>query len=655
MNIQDRKKTITAEELRIRYNLDGLDKDRKAIQLSKNEINKTNDVLEKFVEKTTEDIKEIKDQVDGNITTWFFSGIPTDSNQPANEWTTEDEKINHIGDLYYDKDTGYCYRWTLDSESNVFSWIKLSDADITEALAVANSAKDTADSKRRVFVTQPAPPYDIGDIWIKNDEDLYRCRTIRVKEDVYNPTDWILATNYTDDTVALQTKGELDQFKTNVSENYVLNSTLETTVNSINGRVEEVYTYTESVETLANNNKNDISNVVKDVSDVVTNVSDLKITTGEISSEVSSTNTRVDNLTGNVETISENLSEISQTVDTISSKIEKTIVISDTKTGIGQIQLENAYEGRLYRLSLKGQLSLLYPTNSNNLYGFSQMISDDFVVSDSQYISSGVPKQDILYPSDNLFGRSFVLKVDDTEYKLNLDYLNYMNSTTYDEFEIKEGIARVIRRVGINSSGNFYKLPKEIIEDKGQLEIRVNKDSIIKMDSIENPIIEAEYLLENQYTDEFATKVDLKSEITQTQDQISLKVSKGEVISSINQSAEEVQINANKIKLEGYTTINNGFSVDLEGNVNANSGNVGGWIIDTNGLNNGVVKLNSDGSSTIYTVADLIIIRGYIMGTAGFSLPPQMIKHYDLNGDGVVNTLDYVILQNLIGISMNNQ
>jgi len=41
------------------------------------------------------------------------------------------------------------------------------------------------------------------------------------------------------------------------------------------------------------------------------------------------------------------------------------------------------------------------------------------------------------------------------------------------------------------------------------------------------------------------------------------------------------------------------------------------------------------------------------MGTPGFGLSSAMIKHYDLNGDGVVNAQDFVLLQNLIGISMN--
>ena len=247
MNIQDRRKTLTVEELRRRYNLDALDKDRKAIKLQKDQLNKVDAELNDFVEITTKNIKELQDQVDGNITTWFFNGVPTVDSEPASSWITDTDKNNHLGDLYYDQDTGYAYRFYLDGTTNEYGWIQVIDSDVAEVLAIANAAKDTADSKRRVFVAQPIPPYDIGDIWIKEDTDLYRCRASR-SEGSFNIVDWIRATNYTDDTVALGTKAELDQFKTQVTENYVSNATLETTVNSITGKVEETYTYVTTVE-----------------------------------------------------------------------------------------------------------------------------------------------------------------------------------------------------------------------------------------------------------------------------------------------------------------------------------------------------------------------------------------------------------------------
>lgn len=158
----------------------------------------------------------------------------------------------------------------------------------------------------------------------------------------------------------------------------------------------------------------------------------------------------------------------------------------------------------------------------------------------------------------------------------------------------------------------------------------------------------------NNYTTSIMTNKQVQFKINRQEGKLESKVEKNGVISAINQSAEEIKIQANKIKLEGYTTINDGFKVDLEGNMEATSGTIGGWIIKPEGLTNGVVKVNSDGSSTLYTVADLIIIRNYILGTPGFTnFSTALINHYDLNNDGQITALDYTLLQNLIGIPMD--
>lgn len=94
-------------------------------------------------------------------------------------------------------------------------------------------------------------------------------------------------------------------------------------------------------------------------------------------------------------------------------------------------------------------------------------------------------------------------------------------------------------------------------------------------------------------------------------------------------------------------------NADISGKITSSDGIIGGWSINEQGLSNGTVFVRNNGVSTIYTVADLIMIRGYLMGTAGFELSQAMINHYDLNGDGQVTPADYVTLQNLIGISMN--
>lgn len=195
MSKQDRQGVRTPQDLERKYDLASLVGIKKAVKNSEESINKTNKTLEEFMESTLETIGDIQSQVDGNITTWFESGVPTLTTPPASEWTTDTMKNEHLGDLYYDQDTGYAYRFAFCDGS--YTWITILDNDVAEALKIANEAKDTADGKRRVFVETPKAPYDVGDLWLYNDE-LYVCTTASTT--TYNPAHFEKATKYTDDS-----------------------------------------------------------------------------------------------------------------------------------------------------------------------------------------------------------------------------------------------------------------------------------------------------------------------------------------------------------------------------------------------------------------------------------------------------------------------
>lgn len=203
---QDRNGVRTAQDLERKYDLSSLVSLKKAVKNNEEGLNKTNAELENFIEESIGDIENLQSQIDGNITTYYYSGVPTLSTLPTSEWG--EEKYNtHLGDLYFDKDTGYVYRFYLDSETGVYGWLKIEDSDTTEALALANSAKDTADNKRRIFIAPPLPPYDSGDLWFDNG-DIYICQ-ISKTEGEYEEGDFIIATKYTDDTLAIQLENEL--------------------------------------------------------------------------------------------------------------------------------------------------------------------------------------------------------------------------------------------------------------------------------------------------------------------------------------------------------------------------------------------------------------------------------------------------------------
>jgi len=249
MSKQDRQGVRTATDLERKYDLASLVGVQKAVKQSEEAINKTNTTLEEFMASTLSTIDDIYNQMDGNITTWFYAGVPTLSNLPASEWTTDTIKSEHLGDLYYDQDTGFAYRFSLCD--GVYEWVKLLDNDVAEALALANSAQDTADSKRRVFVAQPAPPYDNGDLWFNNQE-IYICQVAKAEGETYADKDFIIATKYTDDTLATQVGDNLEIVRgtvTTIKEGVdAFKIEMETTVKSIDSLQQETIESIEKME-----------------------------------------------------------------------------------------------------------------------------------------------------------------------------------------------------------------------------------------------------------------------------------------------------------------------------------------------------------------------------------------------------------------------
>jgi len=139
----------------------------------------------------------IQAQLDKSITTWFYDVEPTLLNVPASDWDTDEKKNVHLGDLYYDNITGFGYRFRL--VSTVYSWVVITDSGITLALSNASKAQDTADSKRRVFVSTPVAPYDIGDLW-DSVTGIQRCKITKAKNASFAAADWYLISDVTDYT-----------------------------------------------------------------------------------------------------------------------------------------------------------------------------------------------------------------------------------------------------------------------------------------------------------------------------------------------------------------------------------------------------------------------------------------------------------------------
>ena len=174
----------TAQDLERKYDLGSIGEIKKNIELQKENLTKVEN-------ENTNILKAIIINLDGiiedqsDISLWFFNGVPTLENEPYIDWTTYD---NHIGDIYYDKDTGKVY--IFKSENDAYFWDENTNLELMRAMALSN-AEVKIGSERKVFLTIPTPPYQNGDWYIDKDNNLYICQITRDENEKYNENDFI--------------------------------------------------------------------------------------------------------------------------------------------------------------------------------------------------------------------------------------------------------------------------------------------------------------------------------------------------------------------------------------------------------------------------------------------------------------------------------
>lgn len=249
----DKKKVTIKGDLDIKSTYDGktLDKYITEKSLDKNAV--------ETIIKKSETITDLQNQIDGAIETWFYDGVPTLKTEPASGWDTDMMK-NHLGDLYYDNKTGKAYRFAKDGST--YKWIIITDTELTKAIEDSSQALKDAKSKRRIFGSQPVPPYDVNDMWVNatypSDGSTYKneilkCSTSKAEGEEFDIADWKLASKYTDDTKAEEAKKAAEKAQAEIKTTQSNLTTLGTTVSN-NKKAFDVFTsdgYLESSEIAA--------------------------------------------------------------------------------------------------------------------------------------------------------------------------------------------------------------------------------------------------------------------------------------------------------------------------------------------------------------------------------------------------------------------
>lgn len=302
-------------------------------------------------------------------------------------------------------------------------------------------------------------------------------------------------------------------------------------------------------------------------------------------------------------------------VDKIEGQISDIADITTTAEGVGILVMNNINESEPIYIKIYpvlGDITSLYPADN-------------------------------VFPSDELYplGKTLLFHCTSEEYDKTFELpkdLLWLNKDVYDEFvlDYDNQACYILHRVGVLEDGTKYALTNSIQENLEYPTIRlINGDYEVSLVGQPNAYLYVRLMVQNIYTTQFATKVEMNSKIKQTKDEIDLEVSRkvgnDEVISRINQTPEAITIQANKVNIGGViTAINNNTTTTIDGNKittgSITASKVASDVITTNNFS--AQKINADNIKAGTLSAGAISLQGTYL-----SPNSSTVGGWDVSGD----------------------
>lgn len=506
--------------------------------------------------------KNLQGQIDGAIETFTKSEIPTLNNEPANAWTDNATRKKHIGDVCYvvnptSTADGYCYRFTnVGTEDNPsYTWSLIKDSDVTKALQEIIDINGEIKGIKRF-------DSEISAWKVDTDAELssLKKRTTNLETEM-------------GDKVSTSTFNEVKQ---TVDENSASIMSLSDTVRKkADGS---------TVETLTNT------------------VNEVKQTADSNSLSISSMQTEIGKKADDstVTELSTKTSKLEQNLDGFKTEVSKTYTtkteFDDLSVGGRNLLLNSNFElpGKPNWANLS---KYVYITNEGRNGGYCVKQIGDFNTDRSTFNSVGDKSNNIKIKANDTFTFSGWYKVQNyvagTINNFVRPYVAYYNSNGYwvTETAILDISPYATDWTYVQAS---FKVPNVSTIDHMIFTLYARDyTGIIWWDDIQlkkgnkptdwSPAPEDIEQTAKSYTDQKA------DEITQV---VSKKVGTDEIISKINQTAEKITIDASKLNLTGYVTIEN---LKGSGTTEINGANIITGSIEADKLN--VTDLSAFGAT----------------------------------------------------------
>lgn len=567
-----------------------------------------------FIDKTySVDKIQLEKQIDDKVESWY------QSEDPANDWTTDILKAKHVGDYWYDTITSNQYRFCKKNTNPVtYAWSKVD---------VPMSIYNQINSKKSIYTSKPTS-YKKDDLWIIedtiSDDDLPPGETenpvakgdwvfATQDSDVYNKNHWIKR----DTDVSIEYIENHYYTKEKVDETFSTKSDVQSKITKAKDEIElsvkQNYSTKKEITEIVNDYDEKIGTINTTIDNQGELISDLSVENGRISSSVSSINTKITTIESDVDTLNDvvDTKASSETVeDVINSVNNVQTSVSQNITAIKALKVNDEVQSQKisdFEISVNGITSTVQSQNDKiskitqttdeinskisdiadiTTSGESQQASVNLVkVNESEpiYIKIHPISEDIsylypsnyLYPADDLYLMNRIIRFTNTDTNEVFDYelpddLLYYDANNYDEFILNydSQTCSVTKRVEYNkdTNKNVLKTSEETINYDFPIIALTAGNYTISLPGYSSAYLYVQLMASNIYTTQFATKVEMSSEFSQTKESINLELKKkvddkdytsAQILLKINNDTSSTVIKSDKLDVNAIAKFTN--------------------------------------------------------------------------------------------------